>query len=71
METQKKYACNLRAEVTLEQIELFKTRLVHSYTAEKNDGKTVSTAELDKDYSRKLRELAQTYAFSLRHNYHS
>lgn len=67
----KKYACNLRAEVTLEQIELFKTRLVQSYTAEKNDGKTVSTAELDKDYSRKLRELAQTYAFSLRHNYHS
>ena len=65
----KKYACNLRAQITPEEVELFKSRLVHSYSAKKSDGKELGESELDKDFSRKLRELSQTYAFCLRHYY--
>ncbi|WP_290476432.1 MULTISPECIES: hypothetical protein [unclassified Leeuwenhoekiella] len=65
----KKYACNLRAQITQEEAELFRSRLVHSYTAQSEKGIEVSSTELDKDFSRKLRELAQTYAFCLRHYY--
>ncbi|PHR90929.1 MAG: hypothetical protein COA80_15225 [Leeuwenhoekiella sp.] len=65
----KKYACNLRAQITEEEAELFKKDLVHSYRAKASDGKEVGRAELDKDFSRKLRELSQTYAFCLRHYY--
>jgi len=65
----KKYACNLRAQITQEEVELFKSRLVYSYSAKSKKGLEVSNSELDKDFSRKLRELAQTYAFCLRHYY--
>ncbi len=66
----KKYACNLRAQLTKENIEQFKTQLVSSYVAEKKDGHIIAQSDLDKEFNRRLRELAQTYAFSLQHHYH-
>ena len=67
----KKYSCNLRAQITKEDIEQFKTQLVSGYSAKKKDGKLIFSADLDKEFNRRLRELAQSYAFSLQHHYHS
>ncbi len=65
----KHYACNLRAQLDPDMINSLKTKTLVRYSFENAKGKKIAEAEFDNDFGRKLRELAQTFSFTLMHYY--
>ena len=64
-EKNKNYSCNLRAKLSNDQLQLFKTKLIQSYQFSSNLLDTAIKKDFDKEFSRKFREVAQSYIFCL------
>lgn len=61
----KNYSCNLRAKLSKEELQLFKTKLVQSYEFDSSSLKGDFKEDFDNEFSRKFREVAQSYIFCL------
>ena len=61
----KKYSCNLRTKLSKEELQLFKTRLIQSYKFISKSIDSDLNEDFDKEFSRKFREVAQSYVFCL------
>ncbi|MEH6656880.1 hypothetical protein [Leeuwenhoekiella marinoflava] len=61
----KNYSCNLRTKLSKEELQLFKTRLIQSYKFISKSIDSDLNEDFDKEFSRKFREVAQSYVFCL------
>lgn len=61
----KNYSCNLRAKLSYDELVLFKTKMVKSYQLLSATSDTTFEDDFDKEFSRKFREVAQSYVFCL------
>ena len=65
----KNYACNLRIQLSLEELEHFKTKMLRSYKFTSNTQDKTVEENFDKEFRQKFREVVQSYAFCLNQYY--